>query len=186
MTLFRQTYRIESARLAGWNYTYCGWYFVTICVKDRQCVFGEIVDGEMQLSSVGKIVEEEWLKTAKLRSYVMLDAWVLMPNHLHGIIVLEKDDPGAVETSRGDVSETRRWRVSTPRLQPHSLGSIINQFKGAATKRIRTTTVPDFSWQSRFYDHVIRSEKSLEKIREYILNNPMQWEMDTENPDNVL
>ena len=81
--------------------------------------------------------------------------------------------------------ETRQRRVSTG-LRPRSLGAIINQFKGAATKRIRTTTVPDFSWQSRFYDHVIRSEKSLEKIREYILNNPMQWEMDTENPDNVL
>src|SRR3989344_9681197 len=122
MTLFRQTYRIESARLAGWNYTYCGWYFVTICVKDRQCVFGEIVDGEMQLSSVGKIVEEEWLKTAKLRSYVMLDAWVLMPNHLHGIIVLEKDDPGAVETSRGDVSDGRPTSGPPPPPPPPLFG----------------------------------------------------------------
>ena len=182
MTLFHETYRIESARLKGWDYAGYGWYFVTICVKDRQCVFGEIVDGEMQLSSVGKIVEEEWLQTAALRPYVILDTCVVMPNHLHGIIVLEKDDPGAVETSRGDVSETKQ----EVKLQPHSLGSIINQFKGASTKRIRTSTLPDFSWQPRFYDHVIRSEKSLEKIREYIMNNPMQWEMDTENPDNVL
>lgn len=150
-------------------------------------MFGDIVEGEMQLSPIGTIVTEEWLKTPELRSYVTLDMYVVMPNHLHGILIIDGDDVDAVKTSRWDVSEThqetRQRRVSTG-LRRHSLGAVVNQFKTACTKRIRAAGYPDFTWQSRFHDHVIRSEKSLEKIREYIMNNPMQWHMDQENPLN--
>lgn len=190
MSLFKEIYRIEPARLKGWDYAGYGWYFVTICTKDRSCIFGDVVEGEMRLSSIGKMVTEEWLKAPELRSYVTLDVWVIMPNHLHGILIIDNEDR-VVETPCHGVSdttvETPQRGVSTDRRNPWSsgcLGAVIGQFKIACTKRIRAAGYPDFAWQSRFYDHVIRSEKSLNKIREYITNNPMQWEMDQENPAN--
>ncbi len=126
----------------------------------------------MILNEPGNIIEEEWLKTKNLRTNVDLDYYVIMPNHFHGIIIL-KD----VETSRWDVSkenETGHRPVST-QLQPNSLGSIIGQFKSICTKRIRKLGYDQFQWQSRFYDHIIRNESDLQRIRNYIQNNPMKW-----------
>ncbi len=88
MPLFRNKYRIESARLRGWDYRSPGWYFVTICARARQCFFGEVADGQIWLSDIGVIVADEWQNTPRVRSYVELDAWVVMPNHIHGIIII--------------------------------------------------------------------------------------------------
>ncbi len=85
---FKEKFRIESARLRFWDYTSPGWYFVTVCTKNKKCFFGDVIDGEMNLSEVGRIVSEEWLKTTIIRSNIMLDEWVVMPNHLHGILVI--------------------------------------------------------------------------------------------------
>ncbi len=85
---FKNKYRIESARLHSWDYTAPGWYFVTVCTKNKENFFGDVIDGEMNLSKAGRIVSEEWLKTAIIRSNIMLDEWVIMPNHLHGILVI--------------------------------------------------------------------------------------------------
>jgi REP element-mobilizing transposase RayT len=122
MTKFKDKYRVESTRLPGWDYAGAGWYFVTICTWNRECLFGEIVDGEMRLSSIGEIVAEEWQKTPDIRPNVVLDEWVIMPNHLHGIIViLEPRDrtvvekSRSVETSRQPVVETSRRSVETSR-----------------------------------------------------------------------
>jgi len=129
----------------------------------------------MILKDVGKIVDEEWNKTKEIRKKVDLDYYVIMPNHFHGIIIINN-----VETSRWDVlkgKETGHRPVST-QLQPNSLGSIIGQFKSVCTKQIHLSGNATFKWQSRFYDHIIRNENDLRRIRTYIQNNPLKWEID--------
>ncbi len=167
-------YRSQSIRLPGWDYSQAGWYFVTVCTQDRQCVLGDMVEGSVVLSPVGKIVEEEWWRTAVVRPHVRLDEFVVMPNHLHGILVINE---GQGKTSHRDVS-------TKSRLIPQSLGAIIGQFKSVCTKRIRGDGFPQFSWQVRFYEHVIRDERSLGSIRQYIVDNPAKWELDEDNPEN--
>lgn len=133
------------------------------------------------LSEIGKIVEEEWQKTSKIRECVNLDAWGIMPNHLHGILIIKNE----IDMPRGNLImnvETPRRGISTSKWKPDSLGSILNQFKSICTKRIRNLNCSDFYWQSRFYDHIIRDEKSLHEIREYIHNNPLKWNEDKNNP----
>jgi len=168
MTKFRDRYRIESTRLPGWDYAGAGWYFVTLCTKNRICFFGDVIDGVMHLSPIGEILAEEWQKTPQIRPKVRLDEWVIMPNHLHGIIVIE---PVVVETPRRGVS-------TASRLKAGSLGAIIGQIKSICTKRIWAAGYTDFAWQARFYDHIIRDESSLVRIREYIVNNPAKWQED--------
>jgi REP element-mobilizing transposase RayT len=193
MKLYRAKYRVESARLNGWDYSSNAHYFVTICTKSWICFFGEVIDGTMNLSTIGEIAAEEWQKTEQIRPNVRLDEWVIMPNHIHGIIVIENEIATEsndkrntiVETSRWDVSKTRHRRASTGQLLPNSLSSIIGQFKSVCTKRIRKYELPKFAWQPRFYDHIIRSEESLNKAREYIRNNPLKWESDKNNPVNL-
>jgi len=173
--LYKNKFRVESNRLTEWDYSTPWWYYVTFCTKNFKCWFGEIKNGKMILNDLGQIVEEEWLKTKDIRANVDLDYYVIMPNHFHGIPII-KD----VETSRRDVSrvkETGHRPVST-QLKPNSLGSIIGQFKSVCTKRIHKLGFTDFQWQPRFYDHIIRNEADLRRIRNYIQNNPLKWELD--------
>jgi REP element-mobilizing transposase RayT len=137
-------------------------------------VLGEVVDGSVNLSPGGLIVEEEWQRTPTVRPNVGLDEFVVMPNHVHGIVVLTGDSG---KTSHRDVS-------TKSRLRPHSLGAMIGQFKSVCTKRIRGAGFPQFGWQARFYEHIIRDERSLENIRQYIEDNPAKWELDEDNPKN--
>lgn len=123
------------------------------------------------LSDVGKIIEEEWKKTPEIRKCVILDEWKIMPNHIHGILIIKNN------------VETRRRGVSTNKWKPNSLGSILNQFKSVCTKNIWKIGYHDFCWQPRFYDSLIRDEKSLTKIKEYIMFNPIKWKEDDENPE---
>ena len=183
MTLFRQIYRVESARLPGWDYAQAGWYFVTICTKNRERILGDVVDSQIRLSNIGEIVADEWVKTRELRPNVRLDEWVVMPNHIHGIIVIENEPPGVVETHCNASLRGNYKNKFGP--QRNNLSSIIRGFKSAATKRIHLSASPVFSWQPRFYDHVIRNENSLNKIRQYIANNPLKWELDKDNPENL-
>jgi len=111
MTLFKDKYRVESARLHQWDYTAAAWYFVTICTRKLQCLLGEIVEGEMRLSRIGEIVAEEWQRTAQVRPGVQLDASCVMPNHLHGIIVIENKDNTMVETPRWGVRDAPVGRL---------------------------------------------------------------------------
>lgn len=201
MTLFRGKYRSETARLKGFDYTAAGSYFVTINTKGMVAWFGEITDGEMMLSRIGEIVAYEWLATRRIRPSVRLDAWQIMPNHMHGIIMLHDSetealsgriqfadiqsylvgttDPVVVGTTR-QVVPTEEQQTSNKKLtlKANSLGSIIGQFKSVCSKRIHEMGNTDFQWQGRFYDRIIRNEEELDRIREYIINNPVQW-----NPD---
>jgi REP element-mobilizing transposase RayT len=129
-----------------------------------------VADGEMHLSPQGQIVSDEWVKTGRIRPSVTLDEWVVMPNHLHGIVIM-------AEASGGPHGETPRRGVSTT-WKPGVLGAIIGQFKSNCTKRIRSDGYPGFAWQPRYYDHIIRDEGSLARIREYIAGNPLKWPED--------
>lgn len=201
MTLYKDKYRIESARLKSWDYSAVGYYFVTICTRDKLCTLGNMIDGVMWLSPVGKIVADEWQKTTQIRKNVTLDEWVIMPNHLHGIIVIQENETSHTKTPhpetphRGVSTEKPNLcrdvpvarldvaRLGVGRLYKGSLGAIIGQFKSVCTKRIWATG-HDFAWQPRFYDEIIRDENHLDSVREYIHNNPLKWELDQENPAN--
>ena len=164
-------YRIESTRLKDWDYSTAWWYYVTINTKNHVEWFGKVVNKKMILNDIGKIVEREWIKTEQIRENIELDYYVVMPNHVHGIIIIFEN----VKTTRRVVSTT---------LKPNSLGSIIGQFKSVCTKEIRKLA-PAFHWQSRFYDRIIRNEKELYKIRNYIEQNPLRWELEKDALDNL-
>jgi REP element-mobilizing transposase RayT len=167
MKKFQGKYRIDSTRLKDWDYSTPGGYFITICTMNKIPVLGKVVDGKFRPSPLGIIASNEWEKAGKLYESVELDDYVIMPNHLHGIIFLY------------EVVETPRWGVSADRNQsPVTLSGIINQFKTVCTKRIRARGNTDFTWQSSFYDHIIRDEIDLERIRKYISENPAKWMLD--------
>ena len=146
---YKNKYRIESSRLQGFDYSQNGMYFVTICTKDREHLFGCVENGRMVLNEIGEIVKEEILQTPIIRENIRLDEWVIMPNHLHIILEILYKIGTPVETPRRGVSTVARG-VSTlgkrggfnPAWKPNSLGSIINQIKSVCTKRIRKTIQP--------------------------------------------
>lgn len=183
--LYQQKYRIASARHPTWEYTSPGYYFVTICTGRRIHYFGNVVNGDMILSQAGQIVADEWNKTEHIRSRVTLDAWVVMPNHMHGIVVILTDELSTnnVSTQTGrDEAPPRLYdeKIKNQRIspRPNSLGAIIGQFKSKCTKRIRQAGVPQFSWQPRYHDHIIRNDRALQRIRQYIRCNPANWQTD--------
>lgn len=161
----------RSIRLQGYDYSRSGAYFVRICAQNRECLFGDIVDGKMVLNDAGKIVAGEWMKSGEIRDEIESGEWVVMPNHFHGIVMIRRGDRPVAPTMPG------------PR--PKSIGSLMSGFKPAVTKRINEIrNTPDVKlWQRNYYEHVIRNDDELNRIREYIANNPMKWEMDRENPD---
>ena len=187
MALFRGKYVIESARLAEFDYSSPGEYFLTICTKKMVCHFGSIEAGRIRLSMIGVIAEEEWLRTARVRTNVTLDAFVVMPNHFHGIIAIRNslvETTGSVVSHNGETSHRLvPTRIKT--LNPNSLGSIVAQFKSVCTKRVHAEGFQNFSWQPGYYDHVIRNEKDLERIRDYIAMNPSRWGSDDEFARNI-
>ena len=169
--MYRNKYRIPSARLKNWDYSSSGWYFVTICTKNKICYLGTIIKSRRRLSTIGKIVDREWLKTLKIRPNVKLDEYTILPNHIHGIIVIKFP----VET-HCNASLQNKFGP-----QRNNLASIIRGFKSASTSIIHTIE-PAFQWQLRFYDHIIHSEQTLNRIRWYIRNNHLKWDEDEENP----
>ncbi len=165
----------KTIRLQRISYAEHGAYFLTLVTHDRIPLFGEIENGEVKISQVGLVVRGEWVGSATMRPHLVLDEFVIMPNHLHAIVGLAKEDPSA----RSAALRTSRDRA------PASISSFIAGFKAATTRRIREhLRNPHFQvWQPRFHDHVIRDDRDFDEIREYIHNNPVQWEFDQENPD---
>lgn len=184
----------RSIRLGGYDYAQAGGYFVTICTQDRVCLFGDVVNGEMWLNGTGRIVHDEWMRTPVLRPRVTLDAFVVMPNHIHGIIILG-DGHNAVNdgatAGRGTLQRAPTERGSAVerfgRPTSDSIPTIVRLFKSATTKRInRLRGTPGAPvWQRNYYEHIVRDDESLGRIRQYILNNPAQWASDRENPQAV-
>ena len=194
---FRQKYRIESTRLKNYDYSSDGAYFITICTKNREHFFGEIIDGQIQLSKIGKIVADEWGKTAEIRKNFSLGQFIAMPNHIHGVLIIHNDDPH----TRRDVLPKRLYdngNTNAPKRPyggQHPEMSAISPTKNTISVAIRflkrQTTIlakqinPDFAWQSRFYDRIIRNEDELYRIERYIVDNPLNWEKDRNNSENI-
>ncbi len=168
MTLFKDTYRIESTRLQGWDYGSPGWYFVTICARNHESLFGEIANGQMQLFPAGQVVESECKNIPAHYSNVEVDAFVVMPNHLHAIVVI-----------RGVHQYSPHHQKLLPRSG--SLSAIVRSFKAGVTYRCRTLGIVGFGWQTGFHDHILRGNASLSAVRDYIEKNPANWEKDQEN-----
>ena len=173
----------RSIRLKGYDYSQAGAYFVTVCTHDRACVFGDVVDGEMRLNEYGAIVKDEWLRTDTLRENVVIDEYIIMPNHIHGIVIIMGDGRGTLQrASTGPIRATHRVAPTARGLISNSIGAIIGQFKSIVTKDVRKMGFRYFKWQRNYYEHVIRNEDKLNRTREYVLNNPLQWQFDRENP----
>jgi len=164
--------RPASLRLRGHDYAATGAYFVTICTHRRECLLGRIVNGNVQLNDVGCIIVSEWVRSASIRPEIDLDAFVVMPNHVHGIIRIESD------RCRG-----ARPCAPTARRPPRSLGSFVAGFKSATTMRVNalrgTPRAP--LWQRNYHDRVIRDADELTRIRTYIHDNPERWPDDEDN-----
>ena len=158
----------RSMRLSTYDYTQSGVYFVTICTYRFASLFGRIVDGNVQLNGLGRLVEEEWQRTSVVRPSVDLDQFVVMPNHLHGLLCISD-------------SKVERIPKSSTTMRANSLGSIIAQYKSIVTKRSRSRASSRSwpIWKRNYYDHIVRNERSLERIRTYILENPSRWSEDS-------
>lgn len=165
--------RRKPLRLKGYDYSQAGAYFVTICAKDRKHLFGRILGQRMEANTYGRIVEASWRDIPNHYRGIELDEFILMPNHIHGIVVILDDFPTLGAGS--EPAPTKR----------HSLSEIMGGFKTFSARRINEIrTIPGTPvWQRGFFEHIIRNEKSLTHIREYIASNPQRWMLDKENPD---
>jgi len=172
----------RSIRLKGYDYSQNGAYFITLCTQDRRSIFGKIIKGEMQLSQLGIIARDEWLKTSEMRKNIEMDEFVVMPNHFHGIIVID-DFLGTGTLQRAPTRAHTREQFGKP--TSNTIPTIIRGYKAAVTKQINTIQInagvynkPERIWQRNYYEHVIRNEASLNRIREYIMSNPLNWQAD--------
>jgi len=183
----------RSIRLPEYDYGQAGAYFVTIVTRDRASLFGEVVNGKMWLNDGGRLIQAVWDELPDHYPGVECDAFVVMPNHIHGVMVLvdgggvELNDVGAgLKPAR---TEPRPTTIPRAGLKPaptqHGLSEIIRAFKTFSARRINDMRhIPGVSvWQRNYYEHIVRNESDLSRIREYIGNNPMQWGMDRENPN---
>ena len=168
-------------RLRGWDYSSPGCYFITICVKNKECFLADMVDGKVIPNEFGKIVESRWLWLKGQYPYVNVDAFVVMPNHVHGLLIITN---GYVVTGR-DLSLPMISTQPT-RGKIKSLSDIIGAFKTTSSKEIHLAGFHNFFWQRSFYEKIIRSEVEASSVRQYIKENPTNWDHDDENPDNVF
>jgi REP element-mobilizing transposase RayT len=203
MTLYKNAYRAESHRKKGWDYGSNAFYFVTICTHQRLYFFGDICNNIMKLSEIGEIAEKCWLDIPVHFPFVILHSYVVMPNHIHGIIEIAKIenhcDDSNVDTQHfaypknfpypqniidtQDIAYLQYKNKFGP--QSKNLASIIRGFKIGVTKNARIIN-PNFSWQRNYHDHIIRNSKSYENIANYITNNHLTWDDDTLNPKKQL
>ena len=170
----------RSLRLQGYDYMQAGAYFVTTCTQSRECLFGEIMDEEMRLNKAGQMVQSVWNELPQHYTGIVIDAFIVMPNHVHGIIVLGVGAGPSACPTPGQPQEI------TSTL---SLAAVVHRFKSLTTARYRHgvsqnnwRSFPGRLWQRNYYEHIIRNEEELRSLRQYILDNPEQWALDQENP----
>ena len=187
MTYNPAIHRRKSIRLQGYDYSQAGLYFITVCTHNRVPLFGEIADGVMALNTAGQIVEKCWCAIPEHFPQVTLDEFVVMPNHVHGIITIGTtvgaNDVGANNHLPLQSNETSTQSNGIPRPLPHgtsrTIGSIVRGFKIGVTQWFRANTDIHAVWQRNYYEHIIRNEGVYLKIAEYIQTNPQRWEEDT-------
>ena len=167
MTFDPTIHHRRSIRLQGYDYSQAGMYFVTLCTRNRECLFGEIVDETMRLNPVGQIVADSWAWLAQRYEHVELDEWVVMPNHLHGIVVINDHCKGGSRTA-----------------PTKPIGRLIGAYKTVSTKQANTFRQTPWLllWQRNYWERIVRDEAELLSIQEYICNNPAQWTQDKLHP----
>ncbi len=191
-----QKHHRRSIRLPGYDYRSPGAYFFTLNTYDRECLFGQIVDGEMRLSRLGSVVLRCWHSLPRHFASIALDAFVVMPNHVHGIIVTTGTDCSCRGEASGEVSTQVSLAEPFPDAsplqpdhpsgtQPGSLGAILQSLKSVCTRKCNQVrgTPPTPLWQRNYYEHIIRDESELQRTRQYVVENPLHWEEDEDNPE---
>ncbi|GKT06731.1 transposase [Desulforhabdus sp. TSK] len=186
----------RSIRLQGYDYSQAGAYFVTICTQNRECLFGEIVDGEMRLNAAGVMVQTVWDEIPVHYSGIDIDEFVVMPNHIHGIIAIVGAAPcgrpfrgqahdGQARNAPPQGGQARGGQARGPAPTRLSLSDVVHRFKTMTTKLyvdgVKQSGWPPFPgrlWQRNYWEHIVRNQSEMDRIREYILNNPAQWELD--------
>lgn len=166
-------YKNDSLRAKWWDYSNAGTYFITICTKDRSSFFGEIFDGKVELSEIGEIASEEWLKTTGLRSNMKLELhnFIVMPDHFHALLTIGITEFNGIDAY---LDEFGNFKNNQFKPQSNNLGSIIRGFKSAVTMRCKLEGF-QFCWQSRYYDVIIKNQNQFENVQRYILENPSKW-----------
>ena len=178
MSQIPERHHRRSIRMKGHDYSRSGAYFITICTHGRECLFGDVKEGKMRLNEAGSMVERFWLEIPIHFHHVELDTFQVMPNHIHGIIAIARSVGAKNISPLPHLKNT----TDTPFHSPSkTIGSIVRGFKIGVTGWFRKNTDIYTVWQRNYFEHIIRSEKSLEHIREYIINNSLQWEFDREN-----
>ena len=179
----------RSIRLQGYDYAQAGAYFVTICIKNRECLFGEIVNGQMILNDAGRTIEAIWEGLPNRFPFIEQDQFGVMPNHVHGIIVLTGRRPIQGDQPHPALGDHQDRPYALHGTLPGTIGRVVQAFKSLTTNEyiagIRCHEWQPFAsrlWQRNYYEHIIRDEDSLNRIREYIATNPFRWELDRENP----
>ena len=169
----------HSIRLQDFDYSQNGYYFITICTKNRECFLGEITNEKIKLSTIGEIVYKYWIEIPQHFGNTLSDEFVIMPNHVHGIVVIENNN--VMHDVRACHGMPQRFGTSISK----SLPMIVNHFKSAVKRWCNNNGFEYFQWQRNYYEHIIRNESELNRIREYIKNNPIQWEFDRNNLRNT-
>lgn len=192
MDTYQNKYRIPSARANWWNYAWEGAYFITICTKDKNHYFGEINDGKMILSPLGILADVFWYEMKNHAKNIVLGAFVVMPNHIHGILILDHqnklliDNESSMDNNVSNSVVQTRHALSLPLSESqkrfrnpgkNTVSSIIGGYKSAVSKHANRLGF-DFAWQSRFHDHIIRNDDEYQRINDYIENNPQKWNDD--------
>lgn len=166
-----------SIRLKDYDYSQPGAYFVTVCVKGQKCLLGNDNKGQIHPSPIGKVTTKFWDEIPEHFENAQLEAFVFMPNHLHGIIIL-RDKVGVQYIEPLQKNEFQN-------ILPGSIGSIIRSYKAVVRRWCKRNNYLNFQWQRNYYEHIIRNTKELKQIQEYIINNPLRWKYDKENPEGI-
>jgi putative transposase len=192
----------RSIRLRGYDYSRAGAYFVTICTKNRECLFGDVADGEMRMNDDGRMVQSAWEALPERYPGVGIDAWIVMPNHVHGIIILTpvvgagpraRPKPCARPTPRAVTGQPQGVGGQPQGVAPtYSLPDVVHRLKSLTTTHYRQGVLKmgwrPFAgtvWQRNYYERVIRDADEMNRIREYIATNPAHWAEDENNPSRV-
>jgi putative transposase len=196
-----EKYRRRSIRLKGYDYSKPGYYFVTLCTKDRECILGEIASSKMILNEMGKMVDCIWRELPIYFLFISIGQYIIMPNHFHGIIKID-DQNKDLHNCRGLINQTptgnQTQKINLPPTSDQipddwmmmknpkiTLGKIVRYFKAKSAVEIRNKMGNSFCWQRNYHEHIINDENELTHIRKYIQDNPVNWINDEDNPINV-
>lgn len=188
MAKYLNKYRIESSRLKGFDYNSNGSYFITFCTKNRFPYFGNIADGKMHLTEIGKLAEQFWKSIPDHFSHATLGEFIIMPDHMHGIITLnatgvqttqcvvsaETKAEAKAESTAGTTESIKNQKMAAISPKPGSISVIIGSYKSVVSKNAHKISA-DFNWQERFHDRIIRNGNEYSRIAHYIKNNPKKW-----------